>query len=248
MRLKLISCEIFYREMCAVVAGSKNQVDIAFLPKGLHDIGHEQMLARVQEAVDAVDAGQYEAILLGYALCNNGIAGLTAGSIPVVVPRAHDCITLFLGSRARYTEYFNSNPGTYFQTTGWMERGTATGELKQLSISHQIGMDLSYEEMVAKYGEDNAKYLYEMLGDPLKNYGQYTFIEMGIEPDDRFEREARAKAAERGWKFDKVRGDMTLFEKLVDGDWPEADFLVVRPGRQVVAKLDEGVIDAEPLL
>jgi hypothetical protein len=236
MRLKLISCEIFYREMCAVVARSKNQVDIAFLPKGLHDIGREGMLARVQEAVDSVDATQYEAILLGYALCNNGIAGLVARSIPIVIPRAHDCITVFLGSRARYTEYFNNNPGTYFQTTGWMERGTATGELMQLSISHQIGMDLSYEEMVAKYGEDNAKYLYEMLGDPLKNYGQYTFIEMGIEPDDRFEREARAKAAERGWKFDKVHGDMTLFHKLVDGDWPEADFLVVRPGWRVVAK------------
>ncbi len=246
MRFKLISCEIFYREMCAAVARSTNQVDIVFLPKGLHDIGREKMLARVQEAVDAVDANQYEAILLGYALCNNGIAGLTARSIPIVIPRAHDCITLFLGSKERYLEYFNANPGTYFQTTGWLERGMDAGELQQLSISHQIGMDMSYQEMVDKYGEDNAKYLYEMLGDPLRNYGQFTFIEMGIEPDDRFERQAQAKAAERGWRFDKVRGDMSLFQRLVDGDWPEADFLVVRPGWRVVAKLDAGIIDAEP--
>ena len=30
MRLKLISCEIFYREMCWAVARSPNQVDIEF--------------------------------------------------------------------------------------------------------------------------------------------------------------------------------------------------------------------------
>jgi hypothetical protein len=248
MHLKLISCEIFYREMCAAVARSTSQVDIAFLPKGLHDIGCEKMLARVQEAVDAVDATQYEAVLLGYALCNNGIAGLVARSIPIVIPRAHDCITLFLGSRERYLDYFNNNPGTYFQTTGWIERGTDAGELKQLSISHQMGIDLSYEELVAKYGEEDAKYIWETLGNPLKNYGQFTFIEMGIEPDDRFEREAREKAAERGWKFDKVQGDMSLFQQLVDGQWVEKDFLVVRPGWRVVAKLEEGIIDAEPPL
>ena len=39
MRLKLIACKIFYRELCAVVARSIHQVDIEFLPKGLHDIG-----------------------------------------------------------------------------------------------------------------------------------------------------------------------------------------------------------------
>ncbi len=34
MRLKLIACEILYRELCAAVARSVNQVDIEFLPKG----------------------------------------------------------------------------------------------------------------------------------------------------------------------------------------------------------------------
>src|SRR5512136_2427621 len=114
MRLKLISCEIFYRELCASVARSKNQIDIEFLPKGLHDIGQDKMLPRIQAAVDAVDASRYEGILLGFGLCNNGISGLVARSIPLIVPRAHDCITLFLGSKERYREYFDSNPATYF--------------------------------------------------------------------------------------------------------------------------------------
>ena len=44
MQLKLIACEIFYREMCAAVARSPNQVDVEFLPKGLHDIGAEGLV------------------------------------------------------------------------------------------------------------------------------------------------------------------------------------------------------------
>ena len=57
------------------------------------------------------------------ALCSNGLVGLTARNIPVVVPRAHDCITLFLGSKERYLDYFQSHTGVYFKTSGWIERG-----------------------------------------------------------------------------------------------------------------------------
>ena len=111
MRLKLIACEVLYRELCAAVARSVNQVDLEFLPKGLHDKGVARMLARLQEALDQTETGSYDAVLFGYALCGNGLVGLTARSLPVIVPRAHDCITLFFGSRERYLEYFENHPG-----------------------------------------------------------------------------------------------------------------------------------------
>lgn len=247
MRLKLISCEIFYREICAVVARSPHLVDVEFLPKGLHDIGSAGMLARVQEAVSRVDAARYDATILGYCLCNNGIVGLAATGIPVVIPRAHDCITLFFGSRAKYLDYFNDHPGTYFKTTGWIERGQDAGELRQLSISHQLGMDMTYEQLVAKYGEDNAQYLWETLCDTMRNYKQLTFIEMGVEADDRFERQTQEEARQRNWFYEKVRGDMVLIERLVNGPWDDCDFLTLQPGQKVVARMDEGIVAAEPV-
>lgn len=246
MRLRLVSCEVFYREMCVAIARSPNQVDVSFLPKGLHDIGCVGMLERVQAALNEVDESKYEAILFGYGLCNNGLSGLTARSIPIVVPRAHDCITLFLGSRERYLEYFQNHPGVYFKTTGWIERGnSADGELNQLSIQRKTGMDRTYEELVEKYGEDNAKFLYEELCQHARNYGQYTFIEMGVEPNDSWEKKTIADAKERGWKFEKVKGDMSMIQRLIDGRWNESEFLVVPPGYRVVAKVNEGIIDLE---
>ena len=123
MKLKLISCEVFYREFNMAVARSPHTVDAEFLPKGLHDIGTTGMRDRIQAAVDRVDTSAYDAILIGYGLCNNGIVGLSSSDKPLILPRAHDCITLFLGSRERYLDYFQNNPGVYFQTTGWIERG-----------------------------------------------------------------------------------------------------------------------------
>lgn len=244
MRFKLISCEIFFREMSAVVARSPHFIDIEFLPKGLHDMGSSSMLARVQEAVDRVR--DYDAILLGYGLCNNGLAGLKARTIQVVLPRAHDCITLFMGSKEKYLEYFNSHPGVYFKTTGWIERGESNGELRQLSVPSQLGINMPYEQLVEKYGEDNARYLFDTLGY-VKNYGQFTFIEMGVEPNGQFESHTRQQAEERGWKFEKLQGDLSMIQRLVEGVWDKKEFLVIPPGWHVVARYDEGIVTAEEI-
>lgn len=247
MKLRLISCEVFYREMCASIARSPHQVDVQFLPKGLHDLTSAEMLERVQAVLDAVDPDTCDAVIFGYGLCNNGLNGLRARTRPIVVPRAHDCITLFFGSKERYLDYFNTHPGVYFKTSGWIERGSVSGELKQLSIGHKTGMDRTYEELVATYGEDNAEFLFETLcREQAPHYQKMTYIEMGIEPDDRFEREARRAADEKKWAFEKVRGDMSLIEKLVNGAWDDAAFLVVPPGHRIVAHYDDKIISAEP--
>ena len=125
MRFKLLACEIFRREIASLTADSSHEVDVEFLPQELHVIGRVRMKKRLTEYLAAVNEDRYDAVLLAYALCSGGIAGLAAGKIPLVVPRAHDCITLFLGSREKYQDYFFANGGTYFMTTGWFEQDNA---------------------------------------------------------------------------------------------------------------------------
>jgi len=231
VRLKLISCEVLYREMCAAAARSPHQVDVEFLPKGLHDQGSSSMRARLQEAADRVDATRYEAVLLGYALCGNGVAGLVSRTLPVVIPRAHDCIALLMGGRDRYRSYFENHPGVFFRSTGWLERGE---DLDQAAL------------LIARYGEDNGRYLFDEFNGYQRNYRQLAYIATGLEPDGSFERQAREEAARRGWQFETIRGDLRLLERLVAGDWDENDFLVVPPGWRVKPTYDEGIIEKEP--
>lgn len=236
MRLKVISCDVMFREICHLAAHSRNQVDVEFLPKGLHDLKSAEMRERLQAQVDAASASGYEAVAMAYALCGNGLSGLRARSAPLVVPRAHDCITLFLGSRGRYQQYFDTHAGVYFKTSGWIERGGSTNQL--------MGYGADMAQLVAKYGEENAQYLYEELNRYRSTYSRFTYIDMGIEPDGRFESQTRSEAAERGWEFEKISGDLSLLRRLVDGDWSEADFLVVQPGQRIAPTYDSRIIEA----
>jgi len=77
---------------------------------------------------------------------------------------------------------------------------------------------LGLEELLSRYGEDNARYLAEQLGNLTRNYTGLTYIEMG----------------------------MALIRALVDGPWDEERFLVVRPGERIVPSYDEQIVRAEP--
>ena len=239
-RLKLIACEILYREVCLCVAHSPNVVDVAFMSKGLHDLGADEMRARLQAVIDEVDREIYSAILLGYGLCNNGTAGLVSPRLRMVIPRAHDCITLFLGSKDRYREYFDAHPGTYYRTTGWFERSFVRD---METLGDRLGMKKSYEEYVREFGEENARFIWESLRGWEENYRQLTWIGMGLAPDDPYARQAKKEARERGWEFDGVKGNLRLIEALVDGAWNRGDFLVLEPGERFEATNDERVIE-----
>ena len=202
MRLKLISCEVLFREMCDACAHSPHQVDLEFLPKGLHDLGGRPMAAKIQEAVDRTPEGVYEAILLGYGLCGNGLDGLTARHTRLVLPRAHDCIALLMGSRERYQAYFEANPGTCYRSTGWLERGQG---LQQLT-HHTMGFDEPLEALIGKYGEDNGRYLYEELTRYQSQYRKLTFIETGLEPGGKFVARGRRRSEGKGLEFRAAAG------------------------------------------
>jgi hypothetical protein len=154
-------------------------------------------------------------------------------------------MSVFFGSRQRYREHFDAHPGTYFLTSGWIERGVNGSDLSQLSIARRSGMEMSYDEMVEKYGADNAAYLYETLHTKrAAHYGTYAFIEMGVEPDGRFRAEAERRAVERGWTFTRVAGDMGIIQRLIEGPWDGGDVLCVPPGRAIAPTYDDDVVQA----
>ena len=54
-----------------------------------------------------------------------------------------------------------------------------------------------------------------------------------------------ASAAEHGWAFEQISGTMRYFRLLLEGPWNEEDFLIIPPGRKIVATGDETIIRAE---
>ncbi len=244
MRLRLIACEVFTRELSAAVAHSMHIIDPIFLPFGLHSYPNE-LRVRLQSEIDAAEGLRYDYILLGYGLCSRGTAEISARSIPLVIPRAHDCITLFLGSRDRYDEEFASHPGTYYYSAGWIERSEGDVEQGTISDKHEEALREHYREYVEKYGEDNAKFLIEQESLWLANYSRAALIRTGVGNLETYQEFTKNIAKSRGWDYEEIEGNLNLLEKMVRGDWAEGDFLIVPPGASTAESFDQKIITAK---
>jgi Protein of unknown function (DUF1638) len=248
MRLYLITCDILARPAYLCAARSPHVVDVTMFPRGLHD-DPPDLRTRLQGAIDEAPPG-YDAIVLGYGLCGGATAGIEAREVPVVLPRAHDCITLFLGTRERYGEETGNREPTYWYVADQLER---IGGPRHPAANMGAGFASDTEEelvavraeYVAKYGEDNADYLMEVLGAWRTHYGRGAFITMGVADETNAEAVARDQAERRGWAFERIEGSLLLLRRLIDGDWNE-DMLVLRPGERLAMSYDDEVVKAIP--
>jgi hypothetical protein len=241
VRVRTIACEVLFREMCLCAARAQSAVELVFLRQGYHS-NPDTLREHVQTRIDETDEERCQAVALGYGLCSNGIAGLHARGVPLVVPRAHDCITFLLGSKEAYAERFFGRPGTYYYSGGWVEH-SADGVPRRPEDG--AGLDLPFEELVAKYGRDNAEYLVEAQSNWLEHYTHATYIDTKLGDVAAYRGYARRVAEERGWTFDETAGDLGLLQALLDGDWDEERFLVVPPGHRVIATVGPDVVAAE---
>jgi hypothetical protein len=146
-----------------------------------------------------------------------------------------------MGSKDRYSEYYFNNLGTYFHASGWIERHSDSTDSPD-SISSQIGLKGSYEQYKELYGEENAEYLMETLGDGLGNYKKVAYINTGVGSREADSAYARDYAANREWEFEEVPGDLNLIMSLLNGNWSEDDFLVVHPNNAIYASYDETIV------
>jgi hypothetical protein len=247
MFLKVIACEIAVRELQHTASRSKNLVDLDFLSQGHHDTpasGREE----IQQRINAVPPGKYDRIVIGYALCSSILAGLTAADTPLVIPRAHDCITFFMGSRERYERHFAERPGTYYYTSGWLEcqarRGAKASRWTGASLPAHSNESFraTYAEWVKRFGEEQAKYLLQEMGRWADHYSYGCHIHFDFLQQLELGSQVKRICSDRGWEYEEIPGDLSLFEKMVDGPWNDSEFLSVQPGQKVVATYDSQII------
>ncbi len=229
-RLKLLACNVFFRELSYLCWKSPSVVDVEYFELGEH-VHVDKLRTRLQEAVDrAAETGRYDAIALAYGLCGRSTDGLTAPpNVSLVIPRAHDCCTILLGSRQRFQERFGANPSTPFSSVGYIDRGEyfydRDGELMTGD---------SMAALIDQYGEDNAQYVWEAMHpgaiDGLS--AETVFIDVPEVRDDAKLAGCKEKVEQLNRVFAVETGDLTLLRKLVDREWDD-DFLIVPPGATV---------------
>lgn len=249
MFLKLIACSVFQRELSSVLAATPHTVDVEFIELGEHH-APDRLRELLQSRIDAPRVVRswglnrdYDAVLLAYGICGNAANGLRArDGVPLVIPRAHDCATILLGSRDDFQKHFGDNPSHPFGSVGYCERGynNCVGQQDDRPVT-----DPEYVKYVQEYGEENARYIWESMHPPVQD-GRALFITTPPTRGHAAEAEFRETVERDGLAYEELTGDMRLLDALVNGPWNPDDFLVVPPGQKVRAVYDQiRVITAE---
>ncbi|MBP7950537.1 MAG: DUF1638 domain-containing protein [Verrucomicrobiales bacterium] len=235
--IALLGCEVFLSELRMVARGMSHIVIEKLLEMGLHDRPPEMRRA-LQAAVDELDSrDDIEAIVLAYGLCGCGTAGLCAKRHLLVIPRAHDCITVLLGSKELHAQRAAACPGCYHYTPGWNRARRVPGPDRE----EQLRRDFA-----AKFDSEDVEFLLESERDLWRHYHTATFIDPGT-PDAPEELAYTRRCADAlGWKCEHVRGDPALLRTLLTGPWDDERFLVVPPGRRIAMSNDDRVMKTAP--
>jgi hypothetical protein len=246
LRLQVIACPVFQRELELLAADAKTELAFRHLDMGLHEGNAEVLRAALQNAIDGTAAGSCDAVAIAYGVCNRGVVGLRARAVPLVIPRAHDCIGMLLGSSRCYLAQLEVQPGTYFQSAGWLEHSPANGEIRRQDLTFGPNTSVTREQLVEKYGEENADYQLEQFKNFTQHYERLAYIDTPVPQSARWEAAAREVARQRGWKFERLPGDLGWLRRLLNAEWNEQEFLVLKPGERVGFRSDEKLIGAEP--
>ena len=251
MKYKVVACGVLDYELSAAAENVGVALDMTVLSAGLHAKPRE-LRREVQAIINATRAEDgFEAVCLGYGLCGRGTAELTAGDVPLVIPRAHDCLTLLLGSAVAYHDQFTRHPGTFYITRGWYERKVRPATQEQEGVDHladysdaeRIRRHPHFEQFAADFGEANARHIITFHESWKQNYKRCAYIDTGV-GDEGAEAFARGLAKSLDWEYERIEGSLTFFERMLAGDWDAELFQVVQPGQRSAGSGDSRVLTA----
>jgi len=206
----ILACSTLRDEVETVLREAASDTQVVWIPSGLHNVPGE-LRERLQAELDALPPVEH--VLMAMAFCGNSVAGLKSRNFRLTIPRMDDCISLLLGTVKNRVEAYK---GVYFMTAGWLR-----GERSLLT---------EYEYVVAKYGAQRGKRIFQAM---FRNYTDVALLDSGCFDRAAAEAEMRETARILGMSYREYPGDLTLLRQLLQGPWPEEQFLTVGPDTEI---------------
>ena len=205
---------------------------------GLHDQPAD-LRSKLQAAISELDQREdIEAVVLAYGLCGRGTAELRSARHRLVIPRAHDCIAVFMGSKEAYAGHQRRCPTCYYFTPGWNRERRVPGPERVEYLKREMGK---------RFDAEDVEFLIETEREQWAMHDTATYLDLGTEDAEAEAAYARRCAQWLGWKFEPIKGDPQLFADLLWGRWEDPQrFQIVEPGWRLVQSADEAILGAQP--
>lgn len=226
----IIACKVLQDLLERLLPKDLTQ-NVQFMDYGLHRVPNK-MTGTLQEVINSIQ--EPSLVVLGYGLCGNGLRGIQAGSHTLLAPRTDDCIAILLGSYQAYMREFQSVPGTYYLTKGWLESGS--NPLQE------------YESYVPKYGAEQAMWI---MDQQYQHYERVVLVARSQADLEKYRPQAQevARFCERwGMRYEELLGSDEYVQRLVTAaaalgnghqapEWLDGSFVVVQPGGEIRQEL-----------
>ena len=233
----VVGCRVLESEIAALTRDATHIVRRELFEMGLHDQPSALRLRLADAIARAEDDPAVEAIVLVYGLCGLALVDLAARRCPLVVDRAHDCLTLFLGCKGRYADAMRNEPGIFWYAPGWNRDKRVPGHDRTAKLR------ADYRE---KFDPDQVEALLDMERETFALHSCAAYTDLRLPGDDDHRQYARQCAQELGWRFEYHPGDGRLLRDLLHGPWDPERFLVVQPGQRIAHVADASIIKAVP--
>jgi hypothetical protein len=235
----LLACDVFQDEIGQFLTTTGTAVGrLVWLEMGLHD-RPDQLRQQIQAVVAELEADPaIDTILLAYGLCGNGLAGVRAGRCSLVLPRAHDCISILLGSPAVHSAILQEEPGSYFYSPGWIRGRRVPGPDREAHL----------RALYSARHPDDPEMVDELISadqECFAHHGCAAYVD--VTHDTRAEAYCRDCAQHLGWAFRRLQGDERLLRELLTGPWPDERYLVVPPHHAITTTNDGTLVAATPV-
>ena len=214
MRPLVIACSILKDEITTLFDkhNLEDVYNIRWMPESLHTFP-QKMTGEIQSVIDEETDRPF--IMLTYGNCGNGLVGICAREVPVIMPRYADCISMLLSER---DDLDKLRTNTFFLTRGWMD-----GE---------YSIEKEYDGLVEKKGQKRADKIINML---YEHYDNLMLIDTGCYDMDAQAERLETVAKKVHMKPCTSKGTISIWERLLTQDWDD-DFIRLEPGDTVAFK------------
>jgi hypothetical protein len=229
----LLACDVFQDELVQFAGDSPPWRAIDYLEMGLHD-HPDRLREAVQDAIAGLEGdAEVQTVVLAYGRCGNGLLDVRAGRCPLILPQAHDCVSILLGSSRRHDAVLKETPGAYFYSPGWIRGKRVPGPDRETHLRELYGDRF-------KDDEDMLRELIEVDRETFEHHNCAAYVSIIDRPEA--EDYCKGCAHHLGWRFQRLEGDASFLRDLLDGSWDQERFLTVPPGQCVGADADGNLV------
>lgn len=211
MKNKIIACEVMKEEILSI--GCIKDVDFEFVSMDFH-LYPKKLKVELQSIIDRSTG--YNRIILAFGLCGGASNGLKANDCTLIIPKVHDCISIFLYNGTKCVCDFKKEKGTFYLSSGWM--------ITEKSILSD------HKRVLEKYGEKKA---FSILKRIYEEYKKVLFIKTGSSSEEEVIVQSKEIAKLLDAKYETIKGKIDFIEKIVKGPWDDKNFINIAPGEML---------------